>query len=680
MARVGVGGALLFASYLGGSGTDLGSGIAVDGSGNAFVAGMTSSADFPTPGGIDTTLGGTGDAFVTKIVNSPPTLTTVALLLGAVEDQPFTITYATLAGAADEADSDGDTLSFRIEAVTTGTLTEGGVPVVPGTTLLSPGESLVWTPAANANGAVGAFTVVAWDGRAASAAAVPVNVNVAAVNDAPTLTTVATLSNGVEDQDLTISYATLAAAADEADVDGDPLSFRIEAVSSGTLTKGGVPVVPGDTLGTGEDLVWRPALNANGTLRAFTVVAWDGQAPSATAVPVNVGVAPVNDPPTLTTVTTLPGGVENQDFTITYATLAGAADEADIEGDPLSFLIDGVSTGTLTKNGLPVVPGVTLLSAGESLVWRPATDANGTLQAFTVRAWDGHSPSAPPVQVSVAVAPSNIPPTLTTVAPLLGGVEDQDYTITYAALAAAANEADPNGDPLSFRIEAVSSGILTKGGAPVVPGTTLLSTGETLVWRPAIDANGTLEAFTVVAWDGKASSGTPVPVNVQVAPVNDAPAFTKGADAVANEDAGLQTLVGWATGISPGPADEAGQLVDFLVTNSNNALFTVQPAIAPDGTLTFVSAPDAHGAAIVTVKIHDDGGTANGGVDTSADQTFTITVNSVNDVPSFTKGPDQTVLPGVGLQTVPNWATNIGPGPADETGQAVDFIVAHDYH
>ncbi|MBM4036246.1 MAG: hypothetical protein FJ291_31305, partial [Planctomycetes bacterium] len=378
------------------------------------------------------------------------------------------------------------------------------------------------------------------------------------------------------------------------------------------------------------------------------------------------------------TVTTLPGGVENQDFTITYATLAGAADEADIEGDPLSFLVDGVSTGTLTKNGVPVVPNVTLLSAGESLVWRPATDANGTLQAFTVRAWDGHSPSATPVQVSVVVAPSNIPPTLTTVAPLLGGVEDQDYTITYAALAAAANEADPNGDPLSFRVQAVSSGTLTKGGAPVVPGTTLLSAGEDLLWRPALDANGTLQAFTVVAWDGRAPSATPVPVNVEVTPVNDAPSFTEGADQVVNEDAGLQTVAGWATSISPGPADEAGQVVGFLVTNDNNPLFTVQPTVAADGTLTFVSAPDAHGLATVTVKLQDDGGTANGGVDTSAEQTFTVTVNSVNDVPSFAKGPDQTVLPGVGLQTVPGWAANPSPGPANEAGQAVDFLVAND--
>ena len=43
------------------------------------------------------------------------------------------------------------------------------------------------------------------------------------VNDAPTLSLVSTLSGGVEDNPLTISYADLAAAADEADVDGDAL-------------------------------------------------------------------------------------------------------------------------------------------------------------------------------------------------------------------------------------------------------------------------------------------------------------------------------------------------------------------------------------------------------------------------------------------------------------------------
>src|SRR5258708_20156473 len=66
-------------------------------------------------------------------------------------------------------------------------------------------------------------------------------------------------------------------------------------------------------------------------------------------------------------------------------------------------------------------------------------------------------------------------------------------------------------------------------------------------------------------------------------------------------------------------------------------------AISARGTLTYTPAADANGSATVTVQIHDNGGTANGGVDTSAAQTFTINVTSVNDVPSFNKGSDQTV-------------------------------------
>jgi len=62
-------GALLWSSYLGGGATDSASGVAVDASGNAFVVGSTTSTDFPTTGGFDTTFGGGGvlDAFVTKI-------------------------------------------------------------------------------------------------------------------------------------------------------------------------------------------------------------------------------------------------------------------------------------------------------------------------------------------------------------------------------------------------------------------------------------------------------------------------------------------------------------------------------------------------------------------------------------------------------------------------------------
>src|SRR6185436_10572398 len=151
---------------------------------------------------------------------------------------------------------------------------------------------------------------------------------------------------------------------------------------------------------------------------------------------------------------------------------------------------------------------------------------------------------------------------------------------------------------------------------------------------------------------------------ITVTAVNDAPSFTKGADQTVNEDAGAQTVTGWATAISKGPADESGQTVDFIVTNNNNSLFSAQPAVAANGTLTYTSAANANGSATVSVKIHDDGGVANGGVDTSAIQTFTITVTAVNDAPSFTKGADQTVNEDAGAQTVTGWATAISKGPA----------------
>jgi Beta-propeller repeat len=61
------GSALVYSTYLGATDT-AGFGIAVDAKGNAFVAGFTNSANFPTtPGAFQTTYGGLGDAFVTKL-------------------------------------------------------------------------------------------------------------------------------------------------------------------------------------------------------------------------------------------------------------------------------------------------------------------------------------------------------------------------------------------------------------------------------------------------------------------------------------------------------------------------------------------------------------------------------------------------------------------------------------
>ena len=462
-------------------------------------------------------------------VNDTPTLTSISALAGATEDTAFTLSYTTLAAAANENDADETVLSFRIETVSSGTLTKSGIAVTAGTTLLSTGESLVWTPALNANGTVAAFTVKVTDGTAASATAVTVNVSVTAVNDAPTLTFISTLGGAIEDSTFTISYTTLAAAANEADVDGTTPSFRIEAVNSGTLTKSGVAVTAGTTtLSSGESVIWTPAPNANGSLSAFTLKAYDGTLASSAAVQVTVTVSAINDAPTLTSISTLSGATEDTAFTIAYTTLAAAANEADPEGDVISFRIDAVSSGTLTKSGVAVSPSTTLISLGESVVWTPAVNANGTLAAFAVRAYDGLATSSA-VTVNVTTTAVNDAPTLTSISTISGAAEDTAFSISYTTLATAANEADAENDPISFRIETVSTGTLTKSGVAVAAGTTLLATGESLVWTPALNANGTLAAFTIKAYDGTAFSTTAVQVDVDVAAVHDIPIWDGGA-------------------------------------------------------------------------------------------------------------------------------------------------------
>jgi uncharacterized repeat protein (TIGR01451 family) len=61
------GNALLYATYLGGTGSEEGFGIAVDAAGDIYVAGTTSSNNFPVVNALQTTFGGSRDAFAVKL-------------------------------------------------------------------------------------------------------------------------------------------------------------------------------------------------------------------------------------------------------------------------------------------------------------------------------------------------------------------------------------------------------------------------------------------------------------------------------------------------------------------------------------------------------------------------------------------------------------------------------------
>jgi hypothetical protein len=88
-----VGSALVYSTYLGGSGNDNGNAIAVDASGNAYVTGITASSDFPVANAIDITLGShaVDDVFVTKFNPSGSALVYSTYLGGGSEDDGYAI-------------------------------------------------------------------------------------------------------------------------------------------------------------------------------------------------------------------------------------------------------------------------------------------------------------------------------------------------------------------------------------------------------------------------------------------------------------------------------------------------------------------------------------------------------------------------------------------------------------
>jgi subtilase family serine protease len=118
--------------------------------------------------------------------------------------------------------------------------------------------------------------------------------------------------------------------------------------------------------------------------------------------------------------------------------------------------------------------------------------------------------------------------------------------------------------------------------------------------------------------------------NLTVNAVDDAPVVSNPiADVTVNEDAS-DTVINLATVFSDADGDV---VVKSIVTNSNNTLVTTS---LQNNTLTLDYLPNQFGTAQITVR-----GTANG---QSVEDTFTLTVNGVNDAPTVNKPIDTQIL------------------------------------
>ena len=334
-----------------------------------------------------------------------------------------------------------------------------------------------------------------------------------------------------------------------------------------------------------------------------------------------------------------------------------------------------VTSSNVSSSGGPLFAVLPAVDANGTLTFTPAANANGTA-SVSVRAMDngGGADTSAAQTFTITVVSLNDPPQyLLTQSSLTAG--PGSATVTLPNFVTSMNAGAPDEVGQTFTFEVANNGEVLFSQQPAI------SPSGTLTFAPSGSRSGLATVTVRLRDSGGDTFGVDVTPPVQTFTItvngsNTAPSFTAGPNQTVAEDAGAQVVPNWATNISAGLPAESGQALTFVVTTAQSALFAAGPAVSANGTLTYTPAPDAVGTATVTVKLTDDGGTAFGGFDTSAEQTFTIQLTPVNDPPVFTipSGP-VAADPANGPRTVPGFATGIAAGPADEAGQSVSFLV-----
>ncbi|MDX2242040.1 MAG: cadherin-like domain-containing protein [Leptolyngbyaceae cyanobacterium bins.302] len=479
-----------------------------------------------------------------------------------------------------------------------------------------------------------------------------INVNVTSVNDQPTFTvtgnSVINVNEDAPQQVVPFASSIFSGAINE--TQGLSFSIAPSSPADAALLPNLFTATP-TINSTSGNLTFTPRANANGTvtLQAFLVdnggTANGGQNTSAPFQFV-LEVNQVNDRPsfnrgTVPNVTEDSGAITINNWATNIS--VGPTSVAANESTQVPSFIFETSNPSLFVAGPEVV---NLAGNTAALTFTPAPDANG-VATVTVRLQDdggtanGGADTTAPQTFTINVLSRNDAPTFTQLATDVGVLEDdvqQSVQIADSIVVGPFNELTQTA---TFTISSNSNPNLflaSSGGiAPLINPQGFLTFktatnafGSAVIVGRLVDNGGTA--------NGGANQSAPFTFTINATGVNDAPSFTRGANQTVNEDAAAQSIANWATNISPGP-NEVGQVVTFGVENNNNALFSAQPTIDATGRLTYTPAANAFGTAIVTVSLVDNGGTDNGGVDTSAPQSFTITVNPVNDAPTFINLP-----------------------------------------
>ncbi|MBE2221341.1 MAG: tandem-95 repeat protein [Anaerolineae bacterium] len=485
-------------------------------------------------------------------------------------------------------------------------------------------------------------------------------------NTPPTLSPVN--KTGDEDDDLLFSRTDFSNSF--TDVNGDTLSkVKITSLpTNGVLKHGGNTVSINDEIAAASlnNLTFTPTANWFGTT-SFTWNGTDGLAYAVVDAVVNITINNINDVPSFTLKTNPDQTISEDAGAQSVTNFVTSYDAGPNEGaQTIDFLV--------SNNNIVLFSGQPAIDGSGKLTFTPAANRFGSA-TVSVRVHDdggtdnGGEDTSAAQTFTITINAVNDAPSFDN-AGNVSANEDAGAT-TIPAWATNITEGPYEDQTISFSASTDSPLLIT--------GLEVKETSGDLLFTPAPDLFGTA-VVTVTLSDNGGGDNTSAPAvfNIVINPVNDAPSFTKGDDDTVLEDAGAQSIPGWATGMSVGPANENSQTWQFNISTDNDALFSALPAVAANGNLTYTPAANANGSATVTVVMQDSGGTAFGGEDTSSGQTFVISVTAVNDEPAFTNGGDVVVdeeFAALG-STISGWADPVSAGPPDESGQTLTFDIS----
>ncbi len=244
---------------------------------------------------------------------------------------------------------------------------------------------------------------------------------------------------------------------------------------------------------------------------------------------------------------------------------------------------------------------------------------------------------------------------------------------TFATDMAAGSSPVELGQSLTFELTTDRPGFFA--GGPSIDSSGRLS------FVPAADSNGIVRVKVTLRDNGGTSdNGVDSLVKfftIEIVPVNDSPSMVIF-DRVQVFPQLTPVVFAFANSLVSGPPNEANQTLSFTYDLSNPQMFAIPPSLDLSGTLRFRLATTTIDSSEVKVCLKDNGGTANGGIDTACYQ-FRIVASTVIAVKNKLIKSELKVFPNPvqdklylsGLQTSVSYSLLHATGKQLQKGQLI---------